>query len=142
MLVGPDQHVAQRGNVLPRNPPTMLDRVRGAQTHPWGTLIPMPTDFRPFLWLLLLGVPLNVYFFTKGAGSCADGGDPKIILPALIFFGVSAYRCLFPNRYEGNVVFHDTKLSASLPTRILATFSEVAYIYPVSYTHLRAQRPY
>lgn len=133
MLVGPDQHVAQRGNVLPRNPPTMLDRVRGAQTHAWGTLIPMPTDFRPFLWLLLLGVPLNVYFFTKGAGSCADGGDPKIILPALIFFGVSAYRCLFPNRYEGNVVFHDTKLSASLPTRILATFSEVAYIYQFSH---------
>lgn len=93
----------------------------------------MPTDFRLFLWLLLLGVPLNVYFFANGAGFFADGGDPKIILPALIFFGVSAYRCLFPNRYEGNVVFHDTKLSASLPTRILATFSEVAYIYQFSH---------
>ena len=38
-----------------------------------------------------------------------------------------------PNRYVGNVVFHDTALSSTFLTRLLATFSEVAYIYQFSY---------
>ena len=55
--------------------------------------------------------------------------DSYIVVPALILFAVSAYRCLFPVRYEHNVVFHDSVFSSIIVTRLLATFSEIAYIY-------------
>jgi hypothetical protein len=54
------------------------------------------------------------------------------VLPARILLAVSAFRCLFPNRYVDNVVFHDTPASSIFGTRLLATFSEVAYIYQFS----------
>jgi hypothetical protein len=46
---------------------------------------------------------------------------------------VSAYRRVFPVRYEHNVVFHDSPFSSIFVTRLLATFSEVTYVYQFSY---------
>ena len=43
------------------------------------------------------------------------------------------YRCLFPNRYKDNVVFHDSPLSSTFVTRLLATVAEVAFIYQFSH---------
>jgi hypothetical protein len=58
--------------------------------------------------------------------------DPNLVLPAQIFFVVSLYRCLFPVRYEHNVVFHDSIFSSIFATRLSATIAEVAYIYQFS----------
>ncbi len=94
----------------------------------------MPRDFTSALWLLKLGAPLNLYFAWQIAASPLGGvNDPHLIVPAQILLLVSAYRCLFPNRYKGNVVLHATPLSSTLVTRVLATGSEVAYIYLFSY---------
>lgn len=91
----------------------------------------MPSDFRPFLWLLKLGFLVNVYLI---AGLLAlPTPEPHVVVPGLILLAVSAFRCLFPNRYLDNVVFHDSPLSAIFLTRVLATFSEVAYIYQFSH---------
>src|SRR6185295_18371349 len=57
----------------------------------------------------------------------------QVILPAQILFAVSLYRCLFPVRYEDNVVFHDSAFSSVFVTRLLATFSEIAYIFLFSH---------
>ena len=50
-----------------------------------------------------------------------------------ILFAVSAYRCLFPVRFEHNVVFHDSIFSSIFVTRLLATFSEIALIFLFSH---------
>src|SRR5208283_2092703 len=55
--------------------------------------------------------------------------DAYIVVPAQILFAVSAYRCLFPVRYEHNVVFHDSIFSSIFVTRLFATFSEIACIF-------------
>src|SRR5215470_17397059 len=89
----------------------------------------MSRDYTVPLWLLKLGAPLNVYFLLN----TPDAGDPSIIVPAQILFAVSAYRCLFPVRYEDNVVFHDTILSSIFLTRLLATFAEIAYVFQFSH---------
>jgi hypothetical protein len=86
-------------------------------------------DYTLQLWLLKLGAPLNVYFLLN----IPDAGDPLIGVPARILFTVCAFRCLFPVRYEGNVVFHDSIVSSIFLTRLLATFAEVAYIFQFSY---------
>ena len=91
----------------------------------------MPGDFRALLWLLKLGALVNVYLLASLLELATP--DPQVVLPALILLGVSAFRCLFPNRYLDNVVFHDSPLSSIFLTRLLATFSEVAYIYQFSY---------
>ncbi|MCH2171896.1 hypothetical protein MK489_14015 [Myxococcota bacterium] len=91
----------------------------------------MPSDFRTLLWLLKLGVPVNLYFM--GRLLSLEAPDPQVVVPGLILLSVSAFRCLFPNRYLDNIVFHDTPLSSIFLTRFLATFSEVAYIYQFSY---------
>ncbi|MBW2314244.1 MAG: hypothetical protein JRH10_08640 [Deltaproteobacteria bacterium] len=90
------------------------------------------SDFTVFLWLLKLGAVINLYFLANTLGP-ASGADPHIVIPAQILFAVSAYRCLFPNRYKDNVVFHDSRLSSIFVTRVLATFVEVAYIYQFSH---------
>ena len=89
----------------------------------------MPTDYSLFLWLLKLGAIVNVYFLAKTLAPDMSSLDPQLLIPAQILFAVSGYRCLFPNRYEDNVVLHDSPLSSTLVTRVIATFSEVAYIY-------------
>jgi ABC-type transport system involved in cytochrome c biogenesis permease component len=89
----------------------------------------MPTDYSLFLWLLKLGAIVNVYFLAKTLTPDMSSLDPHLLIPAQILFAVSGYRCLFPNRYEDNVVLHDSPLSSTLVTRVIATFSEVAYIY-------------
>ena len=91
----------------------------------------MPSDFRIFLWLLKLGTLVNLYFI--GSLLALATPDPHVVVPGLILVAVSAFRCVFPNRYLDNIVFHDSPLSSIFLTRILATFSEVAYIYQFSY---------
>ncbi|MEE3325988.1 MAG: hypothetical protein VX252_01470 [Myxococcota bacterium] len=91
----------------------------------------MPNDFRGLLWVLKLGALVNLYLIA-GLFSLAEP-DLYVVVPALILLGVSFFRCLFPNRYLENIVFHDTPLSSIFLTRCLATFSEVAYIYQFSY---------
>jgi hypothetical protein len=92
----------------------------------------MLRDLTPFLWLLKLGAPLNLYFLASTLAPPANAADPRLVVPAQILFAVSAFRCLFPNQYKGNVVFHDTPLSSIFLTRLLATFAEVAFIYQLS----------
>jgi len=93
----------------------------------------MLRDFTAFLWLLKLGALVNLGFLAGSLVPPASGADPHLLVPAQILFAVSAFRCLFPVQYKGNVVFHDSPLSSIFLTRLLATFSEVAYIYLLAY---------
>jgi hypothetical protein len=88
------------------------------------------SDYTIALWLLKLGAPLNLYFLLN----LPDDGEPLILWPARIFFAVCAFRCLFPARYEHNVVFHDSIFSSIFLARMLATFAEIAYI--VQFAHV------
>jgi hypothetical protein len=94
----------------------------------------MPSDFTPFLWLLKLGALVNLAFLANTFAPGPGEADPHILIPAQILFAVSAVRCLFPNRYKDNVVFHASPLSSTLVTRVLATFAEVAWI--VQFSHV------
>jgi hypothetical protein len=93
----------------------------------------MLRDLTPFLWLLKLGALVNLYFFATTLVPPASRTDPSLLVPAQILFAVSAFRCLFPNQYKHNVVFHDTPLSSIFLTRLLATFAEVAFVYQLSH---------
>jgi len=90
-------------------------------------------DFTILLWLLKLGALVNLWFLANTFDLPSDAADPHIVIPAQILFGVCAFRCLFPNRYKDNVVFHATPLSSIFLTRLLATAAEVAYIYQFSH---------
>lgn len=90
-------------------------------------------DLTIFLWLLKLGAFVNLYFLANTLVPPENKTDPHLLVPAQILFAVSAFRCLFPNQYKGNVVFHDTPLSSIFLTRLLATFAEVAFIYQLSH---------
>jgi hypothetical protein len=90
-------------------------------------------DFTIFLWLLKLGALVNLYFLANTLRPPGSTADPHLLVPAQILFAVSGFRCLFPNQYKGNVVFHDTPLSSIFLTRLLATFAEVAFIYQLSH---------
>jgi len=90
----------------------------------------MPSDFTSLLWLLKLGALINLYLIASLLALPAP--NPQVVVPGLILLAVSTFRCLFPNRYLDNIVFHDTLLSSIFLTRVLATFSEVAYIYQFS----------
>jgi hypothetical protein len=93
----------------------------------------MLQDFTVFLWLLKLGALLNLHFFVNTLVPPSSTADPQLLVPAQILFAVSGFRCLFPNQYKGNVVFHDTPLSSIFLTRLLATFAEVAFVYQLSH---------
>jgi hypothetical protein len=90
-------------------------------------------DYTVFLWLLKLGALVNLYLLARTPAPFAPGVDPYLVLPAQIFFVVSLYRCLFPVRYEHNVVFHDSVFSSIFATRLVATIAEIAYIYQFSH---------
>jgi len=92
----------------------------------------MSRDYTVSLWLLKLGALVNFYFLAHTPALFAPGVDPYLVLPAQIFFVVSLYRCLFPVRYEHNVVFHDSIFSSIFATRLFATLAEIAYIYQFS----------
>jgi hypothetical protein len=92
----------------------------------------MPRDLTIFLWLLKLGALVNLYFLRQTFVPPGNTVDPHLLVPAQIFFAVSAFRCLFPNQFKGNVVFHDTPLSSIFLTRLLATFAEVGFVYLLS----------
>jgi hypothetical protein len=93
----------------------------------------VPNDFTVFLWALKLGALVNLYFLAITLAHRSGESDPHIVIPALILFAVSGYRCLCPNRYKDNVVLHASPLSSTLVTRVLATFAEVAWIYQFSH---------
>lgn len=93
----------------------------------------MGTDFTIFLWGLKLGALINLYFLANTLVLPTSTTNLHILVPAQVLFAVSAYRCLFPVRYKGNIVFHDSPLSSIFLTRVFATFSEVAYIYQFSH---------
>ena len=93
----------------------------------------MLNDFNIFLWLLKLGAFINLYFLVNTFALSSAVADAHILIPARILFTVSAYRCLFPVQYKDHVVLHDSLFSSIFLTRLLATFSEVAYIYLLSY---------
>ncbi len=88
-------------------------------------------DVGPWLWLLTLGAVVNIYYLFE-AIRLPGPLDAHVVVPAVIQFSVSAFRCLFPNRYKDNVAFHDTPLPSILLTRVLATAVEVAWIYQFS----------
>jgi hypothetical protein len=90
-------------------------------------------DYTIFLWLLKLGTLINLYFLVNTRPLPSGDADPYVVLPAQILFAVSAYRCLFPVRYEHDVVFHDSIFSSIFVTRFFATFSEIAYIFLFSH---------
>ena len=50
----------------------------------------------------------------------------------MVWFAVSAFRYLFPNRYVHRVVSHHHPSSGIARTRSLATVSEMALIAPLS----------
>jgi len=89
--------------------------------------------YRYFLYLLKLGTLLNLYFLFKTLTPPLLFVDFHILIPAQIFFIVSAFRCLFPVNYMTNAVLHDSLFSSIFLTRLFATFSEMAYIYMFSY---------
>lgn len=89
--------------------------------------------YKYLLWLLKIGALLNIYFYIKSLNPPISDIDLNILLPAQILFIVSAYRCIFPVRYNDNIVLHNSFLSSIFFTRFLATFVEVAYIYQFSY---------
>ena len=90
-------------------------------------------DYTVVLWLLKLGALINLYFLVNTRLLASGDPDAYIVLPAQILFAVSGYRCLFPVRYEHNVVFHDSIFSSIFVTRLFATFSEIAYIFLFSH---------
>ncbi|KAL5246948.1 hypothetical protein ACHWQZ_G018974 [Mnemiopsis leidyi] len=49
-----------------------------------------------------------------------------------IFIGVNTFRCVFPNRYNNNIVLRDTIFSSIFLTRLLATFSEMSWLIILS----------
>ena len=53
----------------------------------------------------------------------------EILIPAQVFILVCGFRCIFPNRYNEQVVLHDTWLSSIWLTRFLATFAEVFWLF-------------
>ena len=73
----------------------------------------MSGDLAPFLHALKIGVITNLGFAAHALALPAAQRDAHLVLPAVILFVVSAWRCAFPNRYEGNVVLHDTALSSA-----------------------------
>ena len=87
----------------------------------------------PFFNLLKIGGFLNLYFLGETLFSSLKLLDFHFLLPAQIFFIVSAFRCFFPVHYTTNVVLHNSYFSSIFFTRVLATFSEIAYIYQFSY---------
>jgi len=89
--------------------------------------------YKFFLWLLKLGTLLNIYLLKETLISPLVFVDLHILIPAQIFFIVSAFRCFFPVNYVTNAVLHDSFFSSIFFTRMFATFSEVAYIYQFSY---------
>lgn len=93
----------------------------------------MFNDFNIFLWFLKLGALVNLYFLVHTFALPATTVDAHIIIPARILFAVSAYCCLFPVQYKDQIVFHNVPFSSIFLTRLLATCSEVAYIYLLAY---------
>ena len=99
-----------------------------------STLEPIKLDSSAGVCLprfLALGLISNGWMIWRYSG--LEGVDTWVHRRTLLFLGVSAFRCAFPNRYKGWVVLHDTPLSSIFLTRCLATLSELAWIYQLSH---------
>ncbi len=83
--------------------------------------------------LLKIGGILNLYFFSKTLHPSLKNLDANFLIPAQIFFIVSAFRCFYPIHYTTSTALHDSYFSSVFFTRFLATFSEIAYIYQFSH---------
>ena len=93
----------------------------------------MVKDLKVFLWALKLGALFNLWLLGQTLIPPLVFADIHILIPAQIFFIVSAFRCFFPVSYVSSAVLHDSLFSSIFLTRLFATFSEVAYIYQFSY---------
>ena len=93
----------------------------------------MREDLRGVLWALKGGTILNLVFLGVSFSIPSASVDSAVVIPARIFFVISAYRCFFPNRYKDNVVLHNTILSSTLVTRSISTRSEIVYIFLFAY---------
>ena len=60
----------------------------------------MIKDLKVFLWFLKLGALVNFYFLWRTFSSSLAFTDAHVLAPAQILFTASAFRCLFPVRYE------------------------------------------
>eukprot|EP01084_Bolivina_argentea_P037992 70241_1 len=90
-----------------------------------------PTMFVFLLQALKLGSIHNGYLLFK-TFAIYNMDYVHIIIPAQILLAVSIYRCIFPIRYKNYIVLHDSPISSIFWTRVLATFSEIAWIYQLS----------
>src|SRR5262249_58237256 len=93
----------------------------------------MIQDLTIFLWLLKLGALVNLFFLANTFVPLESSVDPRLLVPAQILFAVSGFRCLFPNQYKGDVVFHHTPLSSLFVTRLLGTLPKVAFLSQLSH---------
>ena len=88
---------------------------------------------KSFFMLLKIGGILNLFFFSKTLNPSLKNLDVHFLIPAQIFFIVSAFRCFYPVHYTTNTALHNSYFSSVFLTRLLATFSEIAYIYQFSH---------
>ena len=86
--------------------------------------------FSLFLYGLKLGSFTNGYLIWKTFSM--ENVDWCFLIPCQILAAVNLYRCTFPLRYHNSIVLHDNFLTSVFATRLLATFSEIAYIYELS----------
>ena len=90
----------------------------------------MRADFAGVLWALKFGAVTNALLIVSLLSTPRAEGT--VLAPALVLLSVSAFRCVFPNRYRGQVVLHDTVFSSIFWTRVLATLAEVGFIFLLS----------
>ena len=89
--------------------------------------------YKYLLWILKVGVLVNVYFLFQTFNEPFSSLDPYLLIPAQILFLISAYRCMFPVNYSSHAVLHDNIFSSVFITRFFVTFVEISYIYMFSY---------
>ena len=87
-------------------------------------------DITIFLWVLKVGALINAAYLWNSFGIASS---VHLIIPAQVFFLISIFRCLFPVSYPRSTVFHNSIFSSVFLTRLLATFSEIAMIYQLSF---------
>jgi hypothetical protein len=88
---------------------------------------PMKDDHTWLPQMLVVGLVTNMYLLDLSFDLHPDVPQ-GILIPAQVFILVAAFRCTFPNRYNNNIVLHDTWFSCTWLTRFMATFSETFWL--------------